>query len=77
MGDEENGYLKLMAQFFKQGQNGYCRDSIKRRCRLIADKEARLKKRGTRDEDPLTLTAGELVRITSHYFFCISKSYKL
>src|SRR6266566_1024862 len=66
MGNEDIGEAELLLQFRKQIDDLRLDRHIERRYRLVADNELRRHRKRARNPDPLTLTAGELVRVPPH-----------
>ena len=66
MRDENQRQFHLSAQLEYEVQNLRLNRYIKRRDRFIGNDQFRLRSQCSRDRDALSLTAGELVRVTHH-----------
>ena len=66
MGDEQVRQPELILQVFEQVDHLALHGHVERRDRLVAHEHLRLDRQRTSDADALTLTAGELVRVSVH-----------
>jgi hypothetical protein len=65
--DEHQRQVKRRAQFREQVQDLRLHGYVERRCRLVADQDARLHHQRARDGDALALPAGKLRRIARRH----------
>ena len=75
MRDVDNGKVGFCLDFLDQFKDLRLNRNIKRRCRLITDQNIRFTGKRNRDDNTLTHTAGEFVRILFEPLFRILDSY--
>src|SRR5215210_8108669 len=64
VGDEDVGEVELFLEVLQEVDDLSLYRDVKRANRLVADDKTRVQRDGPGDPDPLSLSSGELVRIT-------------
>ena len=75
MCDKDNTHVILFLKFFHQLQDLCLNGYIQSGCRLIGDQKLRMTDQTHGDHNPLTHTAGKLMRVLFHTFFHVVDTY--